>query len=328
MFFENSEPIIEMENKMMATTTPPIRRPSDSVCLNVAEHDRNKAPENLKRKKIHIRPAYFVNGIIIIIVSLIVGLTEFGFLPQTKRGFYCKDPSLSFPYQGDTISNTLLLSVSFAGSCILLALVEYLRLGSKTKLVLEVSWRWYRDMLVGMVLTLLVIEVCKVIAGEMRPHFLDTCVPDVAASCTPGTFITDYVCTSTVYSRTLIVDSSRSFPSGHSALGMFVSVFLAAYIQVRLPTHTIGSLSKPFLIAVVFIWGPLCALTRITDRRHHWWDVLFGTIFGVVGALYSVVVLCSSFKNIGKTNMKSTRPSQSTTTLLDIKNKDATSVII
>lgn len=84
---------------------------------------------------------------------------------------------------------------------------------------------------------------------------------------------------------------------------------------------------KPFIIVMVLLWAVVCSLTRITDHRHHWWDVAVGSILGTTVAFYTIVALCKSFQQPFVSN-KSHRPSASTTTLLDVKNKDATSVII
>lgn len=54
----------------------------------------------------------------------------------------------------------------------------------------SVSWRktmdLFKDYGVNLVLMLLVMDVSKVLIGEHRPHFLDTCKPDAAENCTVG----------------------------------------------------------------------------------------------------------------------------------------------
>lgn len=93
-------------------------------------------------------------------------------------------------------------------------------------------------------------------------------------------------------------------------------------IQTRIPELRVR-LTKPFLISVCLIWTALCSLSRITDRRHHWWDVLAGAVLGTCGAVYTLTLLRQKERNV-----KLVRTNTSTTTLLDVKNKDATSVII
>lgn len=55
---------------------------------------------------------------------------------------------------------------------------------------LKKSWRkmlfWFRDYGINLVFMLLMMDVTKVLVGEHRPHFLDTCRPDAAVNCTIG----------------------------------------------------------------------------------------------------------------------------------------------
>lgn len=48
-------------------------------------------------------------------------------------------------------------------------------------------YNWYGEYVVSLVFNLLLLEVIKGIIGEPRPHFLQTCKPDAAVNCTPGT---------------------------------------------------------------------------------------------------------------------------------------------
>lgn len=45
-------------------------------------------------------------------------------------------------------------------------------------------WYWYSHYSIGLVTLTLVCEVMKILIGEPRPHFLDTCKPREAANCT------------------------------------------------------------------------------------------------------------------------------------------------
>lgn len=64
-------------------------------------------------------------------------------------------------------------------------------------------------------------------------------------------------------------------------------LFCQGYLQARvcsLRPRVLG----PFLQALVVSWSLVCSLSRITDHRHHWWDVLAGSILGAIMAYYSV----------------------------------------
>ena len=55
---------------------------------------------------------------------------------------------------------------------------------------LKLSWRrtifWFKSYGINLVFMLLMMDVTKVLVGEHRPHFLETCRPDTAVNCTVG----------------------------------------------------------------------------------------------------------------------------------------------
>ncbi|XP_065169179.1 phospholipid phosphatase homolog 1.2 homolog isoform X2 [Atheta coriaria] len=264
------------------------------------------------------RLKYVINLVLGLLVTAIISGVEFGFLPHTKQSYICKDPKLSYKYNGDTIRPSVLGVV-----CVLLPLVtffcvEVLRNGREWKKVIPLMWRWTRFLFIGnIVINLFITEVLKSVFGEPRPHFFDTCAPD-ATACTAGDIVESYRCTNSIYSFMVIRDSSRSFPSGHASLSVFTSVYCAAYIYYRFksPSIDFGSLCKPFTMALVMLWGPACGLSRITDHRHHWWDVLSGSILGVITAVFTIYALANRFR-AGEKH----RASLSSTKLCD-ENKD------
>jgi phosphatidate phosphatase len=45
-------------------------------------------------------------------------------------------------------------------------------------------WRWYSDYIVGFLTLVLICGIMKILIGEPRPHFFDTCKPREANNCT------------------------------------------------------------------------------------------------------------------------------------------------
>lgn len=280
---------------------------------------------------------------------------EFGLSYKGPQGFYCKDPSLSFPFRGDTITIAALLVVAIIIPLLLFVTVETIREEPFWRTKARVIWIWFKHYLIFMYINLLLVEAAKVAVGEHRPHFLTTCVPDTGKTCEPGAYVQEYTCTNKEFSRYFQADTSRSFPSGHSSMASFLAIFCAvsqtmtwklnhifneyhvclkpalltlsnfqAYLQQRFPTRRLGEVLKYLLITIFLLWGCLCSLSRITDRRHHWWDVLAGVFLGIACAIYGLFMVRKE-----KTTVKRPpRTSPSTTTLLDEKNKDATSIAI
>ncbi|GJQ66415.1 hypothetical protein Trydic_g4429 [Trypoxylus dichotomus] len=310
------------ENKVMSNSALSVVGSPETVRLSVPEPTTTDSSQKVHKSRLYkIRIGYIINIFIILIVGLALAFIEFDVIPSPRIGYYCKDPSLSYPFTGDTISAVTLVAGSFLAPLIVLVLLEFRKDDQKRSL--RLIWRWYKEMLVGIIGTLMITEVMKVIVGEHRPHFISTCMPDTEEICQKGEFVKEYSCTNTYYSFYTVGDSSRSFPSGHTSISVFASIFCASLLHYRYKSRKLGEFFKPFFMVVLLSWGPLCGLTRITDRRHHWWDVLAGAIVGIAGAIYTIIALVRRFR-LREKDIKS----PSTTTLIDNKNRDGGSVII
>ncbi|XP_023024141.2 phospholipid phosphatase 1 [Leptinotarsa decemlineata] len=230
---------------------------------------------------------FFISAIVIILTCL----TEYGIIPSKKVGFYCKDPLISHKYTGDTVTPEILGVTAILVPVTMILTTEMLIHQSFKRINIFTAYLLFRDCLVGTITVLFLTSMAKVLLGEHRPHFFDVCEPDTAMNCTEGTFVESFTCTSTKYDFYVIADSSLSFPSGHASTTWFIGMFSSYIVHERLPTINAGTLMKPFLILVCLTWSLVCSLTRITDRRHHWWDVLAGTTIGILASLYSITVV-------------------------------------
>ncbi|XP_046388767.1 phospholipid phosphatase 1-like isoform X2 [Ischnura elegans] len=263
------------------------------------------------------------------ILTTLLALIEFGVIPNKQNGFYCNDPSIAFRFMGDTISITMLLLGTFLLPMIFTYSTEWLLLRyhvkeelssesededsvaatrgkifsnmkpslqfptspyGKAKAALISTWPWYREFLLGLVVNFLIMDIIKVLVGAPRPHFLDTCRPDVAANCTSG-YVDNYKCTNTWDTIWSVRDATRSFPSGHASVSVYTSLFMMWFIRKRIP-ETPSFLLIPFLYCLWCLWAIFCSITRILDHRHHWWDVLAGTILGIAVTVFTVKTQC------------------------------------
>lgn len=103
-------------------------------------------------------------------------------------------------------------------------------------------------------------------------------------------YIADYECTNKQDSTFFVRDASKSFPSGHSSLSFFEAIFIMWYLQCRCPRFR----SQFLLLSMQLLcltWACFCSVSRITDHRHHWWDVLAGSLLGVIFASLTVSFL-------------------------------------
>ncbi|KAK7864693.1 hypothetical protein R5R35_010952 [Gryllus longicercus] len=236
------------------------------------------------------------------LVVTFLALAESGLVPGTKAGFFCDDPAISFRFRGDTVSLTTLLATTALAPLLVVWLVEAwgrrphdFAATESSKTRSEVGARltafWYREYLLGLGLVLLVTDFAKLLVGEPRPHFLHTCRPN----CTAG-YIVDFNCTNTDFSHWFIQDSTKSFPSGHASISIYTAFFLVWFLQRRLVKSS--WLLVPWLQSLCILWALVCSLTRITDHRHHWWDVLAGAVVGIALGVFTVMVFCRSFTEL------------------------------
>lgn len=66
------------------------------------------------------------------------------------------------------------------------------------------------------------------------------------------------------------------------------------YLQCRLPKLK-SMFLVPFFQTLLALWVSLCSVSRVTNNRHHWTDVIGGIILGVVFAMYTCYVLTNNF---------------------------------
>ncbi|XP_022188348.2 phospholipid phosphatase 1 [Nilaparvata lugens] len=229
-------------------------------------------------------------------------LMEFGLLPDLQNvGFYCDDPKIKYKFRGDTIGIKTLLGVTIFLPLAVISLVEwgchgaegYAKRGGGRWAWMTQTLRWYWEYLSGLLIVFFLADIAKLLVGEPRPHFLDTCQPHQAINCSSG-YIAKYECTNVDLSFWRVKDASRSFPSGHAAISVYLFTFTAWFLERRM--SGVGRIVVAWLQVLVCVWALVCSLTRITDRRHHWWDVLAGSVLGVLVGMYTVRTFCCDFR--------------------------------
>jgi len=139
----------------------------------------------------------------------------------------------------------------------------------------------------------------KYTIGRLRPHFIDVCQPrDLDRLCAPGRaqlhqYITDYTCTSSDLHK--IKDSRLSFPSGHSSFSAYTMLYLALYLQARM-TWSGSYMLRPLLQISALMLSWVTGLSRVSDYKHHWSDVLTGFLIGIISASLTARYVSTLFK--------------------------------
>ncbi|XP_017084303.2 putative phosphatidate phosphatase [Drosophila eugracilis] len=230
-----------------------------------------------------------------LLLILIENFTTF-WSPPTKRGFFCDDESLMYPYHENTVSSSLLHLLGLYLPLLSLVLLESLLCyrGSTGPWTLTNTVRWF---LYGYVFNDLLKGIGKHTIGRLRPHFFAVCRPQFpdGSSCADEAhrgglkYHTDYVCQPDLShaSEDMIRDIHVSFPSGHSAMAFYGLVFVALHLRRRRwPLQ--GSLLSPVLQLACVALAWFVALSRVMDYKHHWSDVAAGSLLGA-GTAFAVI---------------------------------------
>ncbi|XP_060601613.1 phospholipid phosphatase 1-like, partial [Ruditapes philippinarum] len=149
--------------------------------------------------------------------------------------------------------------------------------------------------------TLFLTETMKLFGGRLRPHFVSLCKPDFSKiNCSHGyIMIQTDVCTSDVTKRKLL-DSRKSFPSGHASLSTFGAIYLLIFLQLRFTWTKKIRIFLPLIQLGILCAAIFVCISRVNDNKHHFSDVIAGAILGTVIALLSLKYVSCIRKDVSQ----------------------------
>ncbi|XP_071400479.1 phospholipid phosphatase 1 isoform X1 [Centroberyx affinis] len=237
----------------------------------------------------------------LILGGLPLAAFNLGKIRPYQRGFFCNDDSINYPFHHSTITSTVLYTVGFSlpiscmifGECLSVYLKRIKSKSSFSNSYIACVYKAIGTFLFGAAMSQSLTDIAKYSIGRLRPHFLDVCKPDWSLiNCTAGGYIEDFTCNG---DKRLVNEGRLSFYSGHSSFSMYCMLFLALYLQARLQAEW-ARLLRPtiqfFLIAASVYTG----LSRVSDYKHHWSDVLTGLLQGALMAILVVFFVSDFFK--------------------------------
>ncbi|XP_041914517.1 phospholipid phosphatase 1 isoform X1 [Alosa pseudoharengus] len=246
-------------------------------------------------------PFVLLDIVCLFLAGLPLAAFNLGKIKPYQRGFFCKDEGISYPFHHSTVTSTVLYTVGFAlpiscmifGECLSVYLKRIKSKSSFSNSYLACVYKAIGTFLFGAAMSQSLTDIAKYSIGRLRPHFLDVCKPDWSKiNCTAGAYIEDFTCTG---NARMVNEGRLSFYSGHSSFSMYCMLFLALYIQARLQAEW-ARLLRPtiqfFLIAASVYTG----LSRVSDYKHHWSDVLTGLLQGALMAILVVFCVSDFFK--------------------------------
>ncbi|KAL7049535.1 hypothetical protein ACKWTF_003747 [Chironomus riparius] len=249
-----------------------------------------------------------LNIIIDFAVLLIVGcsITIFFLIGEPyERGFFCNDEDLMHPYHISTVKHWMLFVFGIIIPVVIIFTTEICR--SKTGIDEEHDIKFFKwtisackqnlykyigMFLLGTISCQLLTDIAKYSVGRYRPHFITLCQPVLNADgsdCNDtknfNRYIEDFTCSNPNVTDKMLKDMRLSFPSANSSFSFFTMTFCALYLNARFQWNGTQIL-KYFLQFILIAAAWFTSLSRISDYKHHWSDVLAGSALGFVLALF------------------------------------------
>ncbi|XP_037648351.1 phosphatidic acid phosphatase type 2D [Sebastes umbrosus] len=230
-----------------------------------------------------------------------------------QRGFFCGDPSITYPYDPiEAIPDSLLIAGGIAITGLTIALGECYRVrfrGVNSRAFVRNCYVscLYKELgsfmfgcCVGQSLT----NMAKLSVGRLRPNFLEVCnITYESIGCTPGSYVAQVECQRP--NVKMVEEARKSFFSGHASFAMYTMLYLAFYLQARLSWRG-ARLLRPLIQFLLVMIAIYTGLSRISDYRHHPTDVLTGFIQGGLTAYWVAFYISSMFKPCARQDLSPT----------------------
>ncbi|XP_037046473.1 putative phosphatidate phosphatase [Bradysia coprophila] len=292
-----------MTIELLITERTPLRVNNRSVEVESEMSDNSSVPKPEMDDTKRIILKFVIDFVALLLVGLPI-LAFFIWGNPYERGFFCDDESLMHPFHESTVKNYYLYIVGLILPIILIIVTETIqtkvnRLNSLRNL--NVFGRsipnWipnaYKQVGVfgfGAAASQLATDIGKYTIGRLRPHFIDVCQPQMmdGTNCSNpiniGRYIEDFTCLGIGSNTRMLKEMRLSFPSGHASFSAYTMIYCAIYLQARM-TWRGSKLLKHFIQFVLVLLSWYTCMTRISDYKHHWSDVLAGATLGTFCAL-------------------------------------------
>ncbi|CAH1108677.1 unnamed protein product [Psylliodes chrysocephalus] len=225
-----------------------------------------------------------------------------------RRGLFCDDDSIRYPVKDGTVKFTWLLAIGFGLNALAMGIMEYMWrkkdksiifLGKKYPYWMYEFYHMYGLFSFGDMVLWGITDCIKNVIGRLRPHFFLGCLPNVCLTrYTPNEYYEEFICVNPENKELRL-----SFPSGHASFFTYSMVYFALYIQSRMSCEK-SFLLKHVIQYLAIVAAIVVAMTRISDYKHHWSDVLGGCVLGTTIAFLISIHVAKLFKLRKNEDMK------------------------
>ncbi|KAK5884864.1 LOW QUALITY PROTEIN: phosphatidic acid phosphatase type 2D [Pseudochaenichthys georgianus] len=230
-----------------------------------------------------------------------------------KRGFFCGDTSITYPYvPSEAIPDSLLIAGGIAITGLTIALGECYRVRFRgvysqafvRNCYVSCLYKELGSFLFGCCVGQSLTNMAKLSVGRLRPNFLSVCnITYASINCTPGSYVSQDYCKQP--NGKMVEEARKSFFSGHASFAMYTMLYLAFYLQARLSWRG-ARLLRPLVQFLLVMIAVYTGLSRISDYRHHPTDVLTGFIQGGLTAYWVAFYISSMFKPCARPDLSPT----------------------
>lgn len=205
-------------------------------------------------------------------------------LQPFQRQFYVNDLTILHPFaEHERVTDSQLF---FYASWVPISVVGVLGLLiTKPKNKIYFTYISLVGLCISILLTSSVTNILKNSIGRLRPDFLARCIPKEGTP-VDVMVLAKNVCTTK--NTSLLLDGFRTTPSGHSSLSFAGLGYLSLWLsgQFVVAHHSLGSW-RSVVSAIPAFGAALIALSRTEDYRHHFVDVILGSVIGILISWWS-----------------------------------------
>ncbi len=218
----------------------------------------------------------------------------------TEVPLYLNAAHLSAPLLDEEISSAGIVALCCVPAWVILAIFTLTPSLSSKRSWTERLAEWHVAMmghLLALGMELFFQGPLSIYVGEWRPYLLDQCKPDatVAAAHNAACTAKGLEWCAQTFSATACTNHDgeffengwmgRSFVSGHSGFSTASCMYLVWFFLGK--TRAMGSGRERALWKILVVLTLLCGtlmvgLSRLVDKRHHWWNILHGFLLGFI----------------------------------------------